>query len=600
MRYEIVERAPGEASLYVPFLTKERGPDESIVVYGKVTGPDLDLDDQMVDPEWARQALADWFRSAANIRQMHSPNLLPAGKGIELSEASDGFMLRSKVVEPVAARLVKEGVYTGYSIGVKKARVVRDAKAPNGRIVGGQIVEVSLVDRPALPSAVFTIAKRAPDDCIEFTEGGNMEGVADTTPLAPDVAKREFSDKERERLAKEGKAMPDGSYPIENEEDLRNAIHAIGRAKDPEAVKKHIIQRAKALGKMDLVPEDWKDGEGEKKDTAKSAQFLGYLHDLLCPAYDLGEVLLAHPDVTKGDLAPVFGPNARQLVYGLLREALEGDEGTGANALDLEALAHIYSRLCDFIASADGANGLEQEVVLAARAQLHKAFGKGFPDASLHPAPVPGPEQFRRPALAAGHQRPEAQGGSKAPKEGPEVTAASFAGGRPDGDGSLVVEKMAALHDSLMAVYECPLSTLQMPAQSEHTAADQQDVPKSAKADAPALQQEAMVAEVEKRARRAAEEAFSAEVASLRAEITALTQRIVQLEASPAPALAPFRGTLGDGRSVEKAASGAMSAEEQGYVAALRELAATAPEPATRQWASEQLIKAMGVQRQKE
>lgn len=68
---------------------------------------------------------------------------------------------------------------------------------------------------------------------------------------------RDYSPEERERLAEEGKALPDGSFPIVDEEDLRNAIQAIGRASDPEKAKAHIKKRAKALDKEDLVPEDW-------------------------------------------------------------------------------------------------------------------------------------------------------------------------------------------------------------------------------------------------------------------------------------------------------------------------------------------------------
>jgi hypothetical protein len=73
---------------------------------------------------------------------------------------------------------------------------------------------------------------------------------------------RDVSPKERKRLADEGNAMPDGSYPIANEEDLRNAIQAIGRAKDPDAVKAHIKKRARALGKEDLIPEGWSLARG--------------------------------------------------------------------------------------------------------------------------------------------------------------------------------------------------------------------------------------------------------------------------------------------------------------------------------------------------
>lgn len=75
-----------------------------------------------------------------------------------------------------------------------------------------------------------------------------------------DVLNREFSQDERERLAEKGHAMPDGSYPIVNEEDLKNAIQAIGRAKDPDATKRHIKKRAKALGKEDLIPDEWQGG----------------------------------------------------------------------------------------------------------------------------------------------------------------------------------------------------------------------------------------------------------------------------------------------------------------------------------------------------
>lgn len=69
---------------------------------------------------------------------------------------------------------------------------------------------------------------------------------------------REFTGEQRDRLAKQGKAMDDGSFPIVNVDDLRNAIQAIGRAKNPAAAKRHIIRRARALGRTDLLPDDWK------------------------------------------------------------------------------------------------------------------------------------------------------------------------------------------------------------------------------------------------------------------------------------------------------------------------------------------------------
>jgi len=63
----------------------------------------------------------------------------------------------------------------------------------------------------------------------------------------------------RQRLAREGKAMPDGSFPIRNISDLRNAVRAYGRAKPGAkgAVRKHIMKRARGLNRPDLIPPKW-------------------------------------------------------------------------------------------------------------------------------------------------------------------------------------------------------------------------------------------------------------------------------------------------------------------------------------------------------
>ena len=71
------------------------------------------------------------------------------------------------------------------------------------------------------------------------------------------IEKKDYNTKQRRALAGRGMAMPDGSYPIVNEQDLRNAIQSFGRASDPAATKRHIIKRARALGLIRLLPEEW-------------------------------------------------------------------------------------------------------------------------------------------------------------------------------------------------------------------------------------------------------------------------------------------------------------------------------------------------------
>lgn len=63
----------------------------------------------------------------------------------------------------------------------------------------------------------------------------------------------------REKMAKKGTALPDGSYPIPDVEFLKKAIQSFGRAPEEKraAVKAHIKRRARALGREDLIPDSW-------------------------------------------------------------------------------------------------------------------------------------------------------------------------------------------------------------------------------------------------------------------------------------------------------------------------------------------------------
>ncbi len=69
--------------------------------------------------------------------------------------------------------------------------------------------------------------------------------------------KRDVSDKDRAAMAKDGRALTDGSFPVDDKDDLGKAILAISRAKDFAKAKAHIKRRANALGASDMLPDDW-------------------------------------------------------------------------------------------------------------------------------------------------------------------------------------------------------------------------------------------------------------------------------------------------------------------------------------------------------
>jgi hypothetical protein len=156
--------------LTVPITRIEKQSDGSRVVSGPVTDGLLDWDDQIVDPEWAAEKLSQWFNDLdkggfnATIHQMHSPLLAPAGKGKDLDFSTGVPIVRAKVVEPTAIKLIDEDVYKAFSVGILDPPIYPDPVAKNGRIgrkgSGGFINEVSLVDVPANPRCLFSLAKR--------------------------------------------------------------------------------------------------------------------------------------------------------------------------------------------------------------------------------------------------------------------------------------------------------------------------------------------------------------------------------------------------------------------------------------------------------
>lgn len=98
----------------------------------------------------------------------------------------------------------------------------------------------------------------------------NVDLKARIASAAAEAELASISMRARKRLAGEGKALPDGSYPIRNESDLKNAIQAYGRSKksDRAKVRRHIVKRARGLGKSELIPEEWKTASAMAEDAA--------------------------------------------------------------------------------------------------------------------------------------------------------------------------------------------------------------------------------------------------------------------------------------------------------------------------------------------
>jgi hypothetical protein len=349
-----------------PITKTEEAGDGSgdLIVWGKATDGTLDSDGQIVDPEWSCKALQEWYDTGGNVRVQHQAQRDPAGKGIDIQASPEGTWVKTRVVEPVAVRLVRSGVLQDYSVGIMNPDIRRGdprfrhldphGKAVNGVITGredglSKIAELSLVDRGSNFGTRFQLVKAAadgspewvgeltaPDDVLarvaepaarsagKAPKSVNLDLPAGMSlsvkpsdlaklatfrkklaaavppparkaavpapepvvrvaapvtataagPDGPDAAqaaepavyKRDIGTAARQRLAAEGNALGDGSYPIENAGDLHNAaVLARSGHGDAPAARRLIARRARELG----VPNPLKSG---KPKAAKAAE----------------------------------------------------------------------------------------------------------------------------------------------------------------------------------------------------------------------------------------------------------------------------------------------------------------------------------------
>jgi hypothetical protein len=189
------------ATSYARIIKAEKQADGTLKVYGKATDDSIDIDKQICDPAWLKRAMPDWFTSGGNIREQHSN--IAAGVATDYEEKEDGHYITALVVDPTSVKKVETGVLKGFSIGIRGPRVIRDTKAAGGRIVDGQIVEVSIVDRPANPNAKLTIAKAVDGGDLVAVKQIDIPSPADLFKKDPTRGSNKSAESEENPMADE-------------------------------------------------------------------------------------------------------------------------------------------------------------------------------------------------------------------------------------------------------------------------------------------------------------------------------------------------------------------------------------------------------------
>lgn len=154
------------------FAPIEKTDDEERMVYGYASTEAVDSQGEVVKKDALGEAINDYMKFA-NIREMHQPSAVGKAQTAKLDDK--GLYIAVKVVDDNAWKKVKEGVYNGFSIGGKIKTMVGNA------ITGLHLSEISLVDRPANPEAVFDVWK---GDGVIMEEKKLAKGMFDVAQLA--------------------------------------------------------------------------------------------------------------------------------------------------------------------------------------------------------------------------------------------------------------------------------------------------------------------------------------------------------------------------------------------------------------------------------
>ena len=129
--------------------------EEQRMVYGYASTEALDSQGEIIKRDAIEAALPGFMRFG-NIREMHQPSAVGKAKGATIDDK--GLYLAAKIVDDEAWAKVKEGVYSGFSVA---GQVTARDPMQKHVITGCSLSEISLVDRPSNPEAVFEMFKSA-------------------------------------------------------------------------------------------------------------------------------------------------------------------------------------------------------------------------------------------------------------------------------------------------------------------------------------------------------------------------------------------------------------------------------------------------------
>lgn len=315
------------AKLYAEIAKMEAQDDGTVKVWGYASSEAVDSDGEIIAAEAMKAAIPDYMKFGA-VREMHGSNA--AGTAIEINVEDDGrTFFGAHIVDPVAVTKVKTGVYKGFSIG---GSVTARDELNKSQITGLKLTEISLVDRPANPDAVFTCFKA---DKPKDEEEADKDDEPSDKSAEEEGDKPKDGDKEPEAEDKDGKDGKEDDKDDKEDEAEKSA--SVNLSESEIALLKAVLAKAEKPKDEPVTKSMW-----QVKSLADVLTSLKWLIE--DAAYDnIDEAVIAQIKESAGSLAESLKAltvsEADKLVDGLAAKADKSDDLAKAEMADALAKA---------------------------------------------------------------------------------------------------------------------------------------------------------------------------------------------------------------------------------------------------------------------
>lgn len=346
------------AKLYAEIAKMEAQDDGTVKVWGYASSEAVDSDGEVIAAEAMKAAIPDYMKFGA-VREMHGSNA--AGTAIEINVEDDGrTFFGAHIVDPVAVTKVKTGVYKGFSIG---GSVTARDELNKSQITGLKLTEISLVDRPANPDAVFT--------CFKADKPKDEEETANKDDEPADKSAEDKDDKPKDG-DKEPKAEDKDDKDDSKKDEAEKSV-SVNLSESEIAISKAVLAKAEKQKDEPIAKSMW-----QVKSLADVLVSLKWLvEDAIYD--DVDAAVIAQIKESAGSLAESLKAltiiEADKLVDGLAAKADKSDDLAKAESVDELAKAEPV----DELAKAQDALKKSNDALAKAQAEIESLKKQAAP-----------------------------------------------------------------------------------------------------------------------------------------------------------------------------------------------------------------------------